>query len=92
MKKTRQEKITDIEEVIAKRKEELAKYEAALAAEKRKQRDEQIKKIDGICSKGNVSIDDIIKLAETVISSGVSIDEIITLIDAPKTTADIKGE
>lgn len=92
MKKTRQEKIIDIEEVIAKRKEELAKYEAALAAEKRKQRDEQIKKIDGICSKGNVSIDDIIKLAETVISSGVSIDEIITLIDAPKTTADIKGE
>lgn len=92
MKKTRQEKITDIEEVIAKRKDELAKYEAALAAEKRKQRDEQIKKIDGICSKGNVSIDDIIKLAETVISSGVSIDEIITLIDAPKTTADIKGE
>lgn len=92
MKKTRQEKITDIEEVIAKRREELAKYEAALAAEKRKQRDEQIKKIDSICSKGNVSIDDIIKLAETVISSGVSIDEIISLIDTPKTTTDIKGE
>lgn len=92
MKKTRQEKITNIEETIAKRKEELAKYEAALAAEKRKQRDEQIKKIDGICSKGNVSIDDIIKLAEAVISSGVSVDEIILLIDTPKTTTDIKED
>lgn len=92
MKKTRQEKITNIEETIAKRKEELAKYEAALAAEKRKQRDEQIKKIDGICSKGNVSIDDIIRLAEAVISSGVSVDEIILLIDTPKTTTDIKED
>lgn len=88
MKKTREEKIMTIEESIAKQKAELAKYEAALAAERNKLRDEQIKKLEGICKKGGCTISDIIRLAEAVIDNNVTINDVISLVGG--TTADVK--
>lgn len=90
MKKTREEKIMTIEEIIAKQKAELAKSEAALAVERNKLRDEQIKKLEGICKKGGCTISDIIRLAEAVIDNNVTINDVISLVGG--TTADVKEE
>lgn len=81
---TTTEKIKKYEEAVAKAKSGLAKSEAMLSAEKKKLRDEQMKELNNICKKGNMNIEDIIRLAKAISDNNVTVDEVFLLIEPKK--------
>lgn len=80
MKKSREEKIKNIEETIAKQKAELAKHEASLKAERDKLRDEQLKKLETICKNGGFSVNDVIELAAVIMENKLTVNDVISVI------------
>lgn len=81
---TRIEKIKKHENAVAKAKSDLMKAEALLSAERKKQRDEQMKELNNICKKNNMEVEDIIRLASAISESNVTVDEVFLLIEPKK--------
>lgn len=80
----REEKIDKYEKIVAKCEEQLAKNKAVLLSERKKLKEEQIKKLDDACKKAKMTIPDLINLISVMADNDIKVEDVISIIGGKK--------
>ena len=86
-KTDRQDKMTILkakkekaDKALEKASSKAAAIEAEIAAEEKKLHDKEIKRLDNLCSKSNITFSDIIGLVEIIIENKFTVNDVVDLI------------